>query len=124
MSAMAFLIRGALIAATNQRALGQIYIPLVADLLTLIAGLSHIALGVHWTTDVIGGWAFGSVWAVLWRLVARTFVKAMRQLLTKPKGCVPHHQPRLDNASARNRFHLGGSKKHPCKKRRQFRQRQ
>lgn len=71
MSAIAFLTIGALIAASHRRAGERIYILLVAGLLTLLVGLSRIALGVHWTTDVIGGWAFGSAWAVVWLLVAR-----------------------------------------------------
>jgi undecaprenyl-diphosphatase len=75
MSAVAFLTMGALIAATRRRPQERFYILLVAGLLTLLVGLSRIALGVHWTTDVIGGWAFGSAWAVVWLQVARTFVK-------------------------------------------------
>ncbi|AOW15108.1 hypothetical protein LPB72_21545 [Hydrogenophaga crassostreae] len=75
MSAVAFLTMGALIAATRRCPQERFYILLVAGLLTLLVGFSRIALGVHWTTDVIGGWAFGSAWAVVWLQVARTFVK-------------------------------------------------
>ena len=30
---------------------------------------------VHWTTNVIGGWAFGSAWAVVWLQVARVLTQ-------------------------------------------------
>jgi len=32
-------------------------------LLLLTIGLSRAALGEHWATDVLGGWAFGAAWA-------------------------------------------------------------
>jgi undecaprenyl-diphosphatase len=73
MSALAFLTMGALIAATRRRTRERIYILLVAGLLTLLVGISRVTLGVHWATDVIGGWAFGAAWAVLWLQVARVF---------------------------------------------------
>ena len=75
MSAIAFLTMGALIAATHQRNRERIYILLIAGLIVLLVGLSRIALGVHWATDVIGGWAFGAAWAVLWLQVVRMFAK-------------------------------------------------
>ena len=48
----------------------------VALLLTGMVGLSRVYLGVHWPSDVIAGWAFGALWALLWwrielRLIAR-----------------------------------------------------
>jgi len=75
MSAIAFLTMGALIASTQQRTRERIYILLIAGLLTLLVGISRVALGVHWATDVVGGWAFGAAWAVVWLQVARALVK-------------------------------------------------
>ena len=75
MSAIAFLTLSALIAATQRRTRERIYILLIAGLLTLLVGLSRVALGVHWATDVMGGWAFGAAWTVLWLQVARRLAR-------------------------------------------------
>jgi len=33
---------------------------------TLLVGLTRIYLAAHWTTDVVAGWVFGVLWALLW----------------------------------------------------------
>jgi undecaprenyl-diphosphatase len=38
----------------------------VALLLTGMIGISRVYLGVHWPSDVVAGWVFGSGWAMLW----------------------------------------------------------
>jgi len=71
MSAVVFLTLGALLASTRSRALEQIYILAVAALMAVLVGTSRVALGVHWATDVLAGWAIGTAWALTWLLVAR-----------------------------------------------------
>ena len=45
-----------------------------AILLSLLIGTSRVMLGVHWPSDVIGGWAFGMLWVLLTlRLSERLF---------------------------------------------------
>jgi undecaprenyl-diphosphatase len=36
-----------------------------AVLLSLCVGISRVMLGVHWPSDVVGGWAFGMLWVLL-----------------------------------------------------------
>ena len=74
MSAIVFLTLGALLASTRSRAVERAYILAVAAFMTLLVGLSRAALGVHWATDVLAGWAYGFGWALCWLLLARAAV--------------------------------------------------
>jgi undecaprenyl-diphosphatase len=71
-SAIVFLTLGALLASTRSRPAERGYLLAMALLLSLLVGLSRVALGVHWATDVLAGWAFGAGWALLWLLIARS----------------------------------------------------
>ncbi len=71
MSAIVFLTLGALIASTRDRGNDRAFILSSAAIMAALVGLSRIGLGVHWATDVLGGWAFGTAWALGWLLVAR-----------------------------------------------------
>lgn len=71
MSAIVFLTAGALLASTRSRLAERIYILVSAALVTALVGLSRVALGAHWATDVLGGWTFGAAWAIVWLLIAR-----------------------------------------------------
>jgi undecaprenyl-diphosphatase len=78
MSAIVFLTIGALIASTRSRLNERAFILTTAALMTLLVGLSRVGLGVHWASDVLGGWAFGAAWAMVWLLLARWLLNGQR----------------------------------------------
>lgn len=73
MSAVVFMTLGLLVARTRERRAERVYIVAVAALVAVLVGISRAMLGVHWGTDVIGGWAFGGAWATAWLLAAKHF---------------------------------------------------
>ena len=75
-SAIVFLTLGALLASTRRPAIEQMYILAMASLMTLLVGVSRVALGVHWATDVLAGWAFGAAWALVWLLLAQALSRS------------------------------------------------
>jgi undecaprenyl-diphosphatase len=78
MAAIVFMTLGTLIASTRTRARERGYILGAAAVLTLLVGISRVVLGVHWATDVLGGWVFGAGWAMAWLLIVGAAMRAGR----------------------------------------------
>jgi len=47
-----------------------------AVVLSLLIGTSRVMLGVHWPSDVIGGWTFGMLWVLLTLRAAERLLRA------------------------------------------------
>ena len=45
----------------------------LAITLSLATGVSRVALGVHWPSDVLAGWVLAATWLTLWVMVARVY---------------------------------------------------
>lgn len=82
-SACVYLTLALLLLQITPRRAVRRYILGAALLLVTAIGCSRIYLGVHWPSDVLAGWTFGSLWAVAWW----AFGAALRTRITagKPK---------------------------------------
>jgi undecaprenyl-diphosphatase len=68
-SALTYLTLAALLARQTSHLPLKVYFFASALLLTTLAGISRVYLGVHWPTDVLAGWAAGASWALLCWLI-------------------------------------------------------
>jgi membrane-associated phospholipid phosphatase len=72
-SSMIFYLTLALVLAAGTR--WQRPAAVGAILLSLAIGTSRVMLGVHWPSDVIGGWAFGLLWVLSTLRLARRLIE-------------------------------------------------
>ncbi len=63
MTAVVYLTLAALLARSESRKPLKAFLLLLAVSVTLLVGVSRVYLGVHWPSDVLGGWMIGSAWA-------------------------------------------------------------
>jgi len=85
LSAITYLTMAALMAQSQSSFKIGLYFIALATLLTISIGVSRIYLGVHYPTDVLGGWCIGAAWALAcWVLM--TWLQRGGRL--EPRGAV------------------------------------
>jgi len=97
LSAVVYLTLGALLARVTRDRVTRIYLILLAAFLTVSIGLSRIYLGVHYPTDVLGGWVAGFLWALACGLVARELQR--RHVLKSEPVSSSHPDARTNSAA-------------------------
>ena len=71
LSAITYLTLAVLLAKAQRERRISIFVLAAGVFMTLVIGTSRVYLGVHWPTDVLGGWTAGSVWVLGVWLVSR-----------------------------------------------------
>lgn len=70
LSAVTYLTLAALLARIEPRRAIRHYFMAAGVVVSLTVGISRVALGVHWPTDVLAGWCLGAAWATACTVVA------------------------------------------------------
>lgn len=98
-STAVLLSLAAMLAQTTPRTATRIYLFAAAALASLGIGSSRVYLGVHYPTDVLGGWVAGVAWALCWWVAWRCMQRqashqALRESDAMPRSRAPQEDDR------------------------------
>ncbi len=105
-SAATYMTVGALLAHTQPSRAVRIYLLTLAAVLSILIGLSRLYLGVHWPSDVLAGWSFGSAWALLFWVASHRAEQAAGR--GAARCATSDHRQQRRTGLARQRLHEQG----------------
>jgi undecaprenyl-diphosphatase len=85
-SALVYLTLGGVISRQVKGSIAKFYFLSVAFSITLLVGISRLYLGVHYPSDVLAGWAAGSLWSSACTEAARWL---QRRGIVEPPAAAP-----------------------------------
>ena len=86
-SAIVYLTLAGLASQVTVSNAARRYILVMAIFMVGAIGCSRVYLGVHWPSDVLAGWSFGTLWALGWWLAtarARVAIGGERHAFGRP----------------------------------------
>ncbi|MBV9491333.1 MAG: phosphatase PAP2 family protein [Verrucomicrobia bacterium] len=87
LSALVYLTLGGILSRMAANPVAKRYFLSVAIALAMLVGASRVYLGVHFPSDVLAGWAAGSLWSGFCAQVARALQR--RGTVEKPMASLP-----------------------------------
>lgn len=83
-SAIVYLTVALMLMQIVERRDPRLYLIMVAALLVGAIGVSRVYLGVHFPSDVIAGWSFGTLWALGWWWIGASLRVRRAQAMPAP----------------------------------------